>query len=121
MKIISTIEELRDQLRGQLRTAFCSDYGQPARRSFVINAFGFVVMATLLSHRSSSIVCSSARNEDFDKYPRTFEADVEKLEKEVCMCCLHQLKRPVPRNKNIALQPPDDLGGILEGEFRPGF
>jgi len=61
-------------------------------------------------------------NEDFDKYPRTFQADVEKLEKAgVYVLFAPSEKDLYPEPQEYRVQPPDDLGNILEGEFRPGF
>jgi pantoate--beta-alanine ligase len=61
-------------------------------------------------------------NEDFDKYPRTFQADVEKLEKEGVYVLFAPTEKDLyPEPQEYRVQPPDDLGNILEGEFRPGF
>jgi pantoate--beta-alanine ligase len=61
-------------------------------------------------------------NEDFDKYPRTFQADVEKLEKEGVYVLFAPTERDLyPEPQEYRVRPPDDLGNILEGEFRPGF
>lgn len=62
-------------------------------------------------------------NEDFDKYPRTLAADIEKLERErdVYVLFAPNEKEMYPEPQNFQIQPPADLGGILEGEFRPGF
>jgi pantoate--beta-alanine ligase len=61
-------------------------------------------------------------NEDFDKYPRTFQADVEKLEKEGVYVLFAPTERDLyPEPQEFRVRPPDDLGNTLEGEFRPGF
>jgi pantoate--beta-alanine ligase len=61
-------------------------------------------------------------NEDFDKYPRTFQADVEKLEKEGVYVLFAPTEKDLyPEPQEYRVQPPNDLGDILEGEFRPGF
>jgi pantoate--beta-alanine ligase len=61
-------------------------------------------------------------NEDFDKYPRTFQADVEKLEKEGVYILFAPTEKDLyPEPQEFRVRPPDDLGNILEGEFRPGF
>jgi pantoate--beta-alanine ligase len=61
-------------------------------------------------------------NEDFEKYPRTFEADVAKLEKEGVYVLFAPTEKDLyPEPQEYRVQPPDDLGSILEGEFRPGF
>src|SRR5690554_1097675 len=62
-------------------------------------------------------------NEDFAKYPRTLEADIEKLERErdVYVLFAPNEREMYPEPQSFQIQPPSDLGGILEGEFRPGF
>jgi pantoate--beta-alanine ligase len=121
MKIVSSIEELRDQLRGQLRTAFVPTMG---------NLHEGHLSLMRLAHRHGDPVVASifvnrlqfGPNEDFDKYPRSFEADVEKLEKEGVYVLFAPTERDLyPEPQEYRIQPPDDLGNILEGEFRPGF
>src|SRR3546814_4099816 len=62
-------------------------------------------------------------NEDFDQYPRTLATDIEKLERErdVYVLFAPNEREMYPEPQNFQVQPPSDLGGILEGEFRPGF
>lgn len=61
-------------------------------------------------------------NEDFDKYPRTMQEDAEKLEKEQVYVMFAPTERDLyPEPQDYRVKPPDDLGGTLEGEFRPGF
>ncbi|MGV3741929.1 MAG: pantoate--beta-alanine ligase [Burkholderiaceae bacterium] len=121
MKIISCIEELRDQLRGQLRTAFVPTMG---------NLHEGHLSLMRLAHRHGDPVVASifvnrlqfGPNEDFDKYPRTFQADVEKLEKEGVYVLFAPTEKDLyPEPQEYRIRPPDDLGNILEGEFRPGF
>src|SRR3546814_19423360 len=62
-------------------------------------------------------------NEDFDRYPRTLAADIEKLERErdVYVLFAPNAREMYPETQNFRIKPPSDLGGILDGEFRPGF
>jgi len=62
-------------------------------------------------------------NEDFDRYPRTLEADIEKLEnaRDVYVLFAPDEREMYPEPQGFQIQPPADLGGTLEGEFRPGF
>ena len=121
MKIISSIEELRDQLRGQLRTAFVPTMGNLHE--------GHLSLMRLAKKHGDPIVASIfvnrlqfGPNEDFDKYPRTFQADVEKLEKEGVYVLFAPTEKDLyPEPQEYRVRPPDDLGNILEGEFRPGF
>ncbi len=59
--------------------------------------------------------------EDFDKYPRTFAADCEKL----VAAGVDHLFAPseeelYPEPQRYVIEPPVDHANILEGEFRPG-
>jgi pantoate--beta-alanine ligase len=121
MKIISSIDELRDQMRGQLRTAFVPTMGNlhEGHLSLLRRArkHGDPVVASIFVNR-----LQFGPNEDFDKYPRTFQADVEKLEKEGVYVLFAPTERDMyPEPQEYRVRPPDDLGNILEGEFRPGF
>lgn len=121
MKIISSIVELRDQLRGQLRTAFVPTMGNLHEGHLSLmrlaRKHGDPVVASIFVNR-----LQFGPNEDFDKYPRTFQADVEKLEKEgVYVLFAPTEKDMYPEPQEYRVRPPNDLGNILEGEFRPGF
>ncbi|MBM3364943.1 MAG: pantoate--beta-alanine ligase [Betaproteobacteria bacterium] len=121
MKIISSIAELHDQLRGQLRTSFVPTMGNlhDGHLSLMRLArkHGDPVVASIFVNR-----LQFGPNEDFDKYPRTFAADVEKLEKEGLYVLFAPTEKDIyPEPQEFRIQPPDDLGNILEGHFRPGF
>ena len=121
MKIITSIDELRDQLRGQLRTAFVPTMGNLHEGHLSLmrlaRRHGDPVVASIFVNR-----LQFGPNEDFDKYPRTLQADVEKLEKEgVYVLFAPTEKELYPEPQEYRVRPPDDLGNILEGEFRPGF
>jgi pantoate--beta-alanine ligase len=61
-------------------------------------------------------------NEDFDSYPRTMQADIDKLEKEGVYILFAPTERDLyPQPQEYRVDPPQQLGDILEGEFRPGF
>jgi pantoate--beta-alanine ligase len=121
MKIVSTIEELRDQLRGQLRTAFVPTLGNLHE--------GHLSLMRLARRHGDPIVASIfvnrlqfGPNDDFDKYPRTLQSDAEKLEKEgVYVLFAPSEQELYPEPQEFRVRPPDDLGNMLEGEFRPGF
>ncbi len=121
MKIISSIAELRDQLRGQLRTAFVPTMGNLHEGHLSLmrlaRKHGDPVVASIFVNRMQF-----GPNEDFDKYPRTFAADIEKLEKEGVYVLFAPTEKDIyPEPQEFRIQPPNDLGNILEGEFRPGF
>jgi len=121
MKIITSIEELRDQLSGQLRTAFVPTMGNLHD--------GHLSLMRLARKHGDPVVASIfvnplqfGPNEDFEKYPRTFQADVEKLEKEgVYVLFAPTVKELYPEPQEFRVNPPAWLGDTLEGEFRPGF
>ncbi|TDK64483.1 pantoate--beta-alanine ligase [Sapientia aquatica] len=121
MKIVTSIEELRDQLSGQLRTAFVPTMGNLHEGHLSLmrlaRRHGDPVVASIFVNR-----LQFGPNEDFDKYPRTFQADVEKLEKEGVYVLFAPTEKDLyPEPQEYRVQPPSGLGNILEGEFRPGF
>ncbi|HAT29866.1 MAG TPA: pantoate--beta-alanine ligase [Janthinobacterium sp.] len=121
MKIISSIEELRDQLSGQLRTAFVPTMGNLHEGHLSLmrlaRKHGDPVVASIFVNR-----LQFGPNEDFEKYPRTFQDDVAKLEKEGVYVLFAPTERDLyPEPQEFRVRPPDDLGNTLEGEFRPGF
>ncbi len=121
MKIISSIADLRDQLRGQNRIAFVPTMGNLHE--------GHLSLMRLAQRHGDPVVASIfvnrlqfGPNEDFDKYPRTMERDIAMLEKEGVYVLFAPTEKdlyPVPQDFRVT--PPGDLGDILEGEFRPGF
>ena len=122
MKVVHTIEELRDQLRGQLRVAFVPTMGNLHAGHLALmkmaRQHGDPVVASIFVNR-----LQFAPGEDFERYPRTLASDVEKLERErdVYVLFAPDEREMYPEPQNYRVQPPTDLGDILEGEFRPGF
>src|ERR1700761_454209 len=121
MKVISSIHELRDQLRGQNRVAFVPTMGNlhDGHLSLMRLArqHGDPVVASIFVNR-----LQFGPNEDFDKYPRTMDADIEKLQSENVYVLFAPTERDLyPQPQEYRVHPPADLGDILEGEFRPGF
>ncbi len=121
MKVISTIQELRDQLRGQNRTAFVPTMGNLHEGHLSLmrlaRQHGDPVVASIFVNR-----LQFGPNEDFDKYPRTLQDDIEKLQSENVYVLFAPTERDLyPEPQEYRVQPPHDLGDILEGEFRPGF
>ena len=121
MKIVHTIAELRAQLRGQLRTAFVPTMGNlhDGHLSLMRVAAknGDPVVASIFVNR-----LQFAPHEDFDRYPRTLQEDAKKLEAEgVYVLFAPDEKELYPEPQEFRVHPPENLGDILEGEFRPGF
>jgi len=121
MKIVTDIQELRDQLRGQNRASFVPTMGNLHEGHLslmrIARQHGDPVIASIFVNR-----LQFGPHEDFDQYPRTLEADAEKLEKEgvyVLFAPTEKVLYPEPQEYRV--DPPKQLGDILEGEFRPGF
>ncbi|WP_447922151.1 pantoate--beta-alanine ligase [Achromobacter aegrifaciens] len=122
MKVVHTIQELRDHLRGQNRVSFVPTMGNLHEGHLSLmklaRQHGDPVVASIFVNR-----LQFGPNEDFDQYPRTLAADIEKLERErdVYVLFAPNEREMYPEPQSFRVQPPDDLGDILEGEFRPGF
>lgn len=121
MKIITTIDALRQELRGQLNTAFVPTMGNLHEGHMslmrIAKEYGAPVVASIFVNR-----LQFAPNEDFDQYPRTLEEDVAKLENVgVDYLFAPSEKELYPEPQVFTIQTPDGLGNILEGEYRPGF
>jgi pantoate--beta-alanine ligase len=122
LKVVHTIQELRDQLRGQNRVSFVPTMGNLHE--------GHLALMKLARQHGDPVVASIFVNrlqfgpaEDFDRYPRTLADDIDKLERErdVYVLFAPDEREMYPEPQNYRVRPPDDLGDILEGEFRPGF
>jgi pantoate--beta-alanine ligase len=121
MKIISDIQELRDQLRGQNRASFVPTMGNLHEGHLslmrIARQHGDPVIASIFVNR-----LQFGPNDDFDSYPRTLDADIEKLEKEGVYVLFAPTEKVLyPQPQEYRVDPPSQLGDILEGEFRPGF
>ena len=121
MKIISDINELRDHLRGQNRASFVPTMGNLHEGHLSLmrlaRQYGDPVVASIFVNR-----LQFGPNEDFDSYPRTMQADIDKLEKEGVYILFAPTERDLyPQPQEYRVDPPQQLGDILEGEFRPGF
>jgi len=121
MKIISDINELRDHLRGQNRASFVPTMGNLHEGHLSLmrlaRQHGDPVVASIFVNR-----LQFGPNEDFDNYPRTMQADIDKLAKEGVYILFAPTERDLyPQPQEYRVDPPQQLGDILEGEFRPGF
>ena len=121
MRIISDIHDLRAQMSGQNRVAFVPTMGNLHAGHLslmkIAAVYGDPVVASIFVNR-----LQFGPNEDFDKYPRTMQSDVDKLEAEhVYVLFAPSEKDLYPEPQEYRVLPPTQLGDILEGEFRPGF
>src|ERR1700757_580871 len=120
MKVVRTIEELRDQLHGQNRIAFVPTMGNlhAAHLSLMELArrHGDAVVTSIFVNR-----LQFGPNEDFDRYPRTLEADKLGLEREGCDVLFAPFEAEMYQTPQVYRVQPAPLADELEGAFRPGF
>lgn len=121
MKIVTTIADLRAQLRGQLRTAFVPTMGSLHEGHLslmrIAARHGDPVVASIFVNR-----LQFGPNEDFDRYPRQLRQDAARLEAEGVYVLFAPDEREIyPVPQEFQVRAPTQLGDILEGEFRPGF
>ena len=119
MLIHSSIPDLRAALKNRGRIVFVPTMGNlhDGHLSLMQQARGLgdTVVASIFVNR-----LQFGPNEDFDKYPRTFADDCEKLR----VAGVAHLFAPTeadlyPEPQQYLVDPPD-IQNLLEGEFRPG-
>jgi len=120
MQIHETIAGLRAALKVSGRIALVPTMGNLHE--------GHIALMTQARSHADTVVATIFVNrlqfrpgEDFDKYPRTFQADCEKL----AAAGVDHLFAPgeaemYPRPQGYHVVPPSEQDSILEGEFRPG-
>lgn len=119
MQIYSSIPEIRTALRDRGRIAFVPTMGNlhDGHVSLMLQAkkLGDCVVASVFVNR-----LQFGPNEDFEKYPRTFAADCDRLREagvDVLFAPTEQDLYPEPQQY---LVDPPDIQNQLEGEVRPG-
>jgi pantoate--beta-alanine ligase len=119
MQIHSSIAALRAALKGRGRVVFVPTMGNLHAGHISLmeqaRAHGDTVVASIFVNR-----LQFGPNEDFDKYPRTFQADCDKL----AAAGVDVLFAPTeadlyPEPQEYVVEPPA-IQNILDGEFRPG-
>jgi len=121
MHIVHTIADLRDALSGFKRPAFVPTMGNlhDGHIALVRQAkpLGDVTVSSIFVNR-----LQFAPNEDFDSYPRTLDADAQRLREAGCNVLFAPREQELyPQPQTYRVHPGSDLGDILEGHFRPGF
>ncbi len=118
MQIISTIQQLRDRLKSEPSVAFVPTMGNLHE--------GHVALARQAREHGRCVVASIFVNpiqfgpgEDFDKYPRTLEADCAKLEDLADVVFAPTVDELYPEPQQVFVEPPP-VAGELCGAFRPG-
>ncbi len=119
MQIHSAIADLRAALQGRGRVVFVPTMGNLHAGHISLmeqaRAHGDTVVASIFVNR-----LQFGPNEDFDKYPRTFQADCDKL----AAAGVDVLFAPTeadlyPEPQEYTVEPPA-IQHQLDGEFRPG-
>lgn len=121
MQVVHTISELRRVLEANRKPAFVPTMGNLHEGHLALvrkaKPLGDVTVASIFVNRLQFLP-----HEDFDSYPRTFQADCEKLRLAGCDVVFAPDERELyPEPQVYKVQPPAALADILEGEFRPGF
>lgn len=121
MKIIKTISELRAYLGNFKRPAFVPTMGNlhAGHLALVRQAkpLGDVLVVSIFVNRLQFLP-----HEDFDTYPRTWQADCQALEQAGCDVVFAPSEQELyPEPQSFKVHPPAELADILEGHFRPGF
>lgn len=120
MQIHETIAGLRAALKSAGRVALVPTMGNLHEGHIALmkqaRSHGDTVVATVFVNR-----LQFRPGEDFEKYPRTFQADCEKL----AAAGVDHLFAPdeaemYPRPQGYHVVPPAEHDNTLEGEFRPG-
>jgi len=121
MKIITTITELRTHLAQFKRPAFVPTMGNLHEGHLALvrqaKPLGDAVVVSIFVNRLQFLP-----HEDFDTYPRTWEADCQALEAAGCDVLFAPTEKELyPQPQGFTISPPTELANILEGHFRPGF
>lgn len=121
MQIVRTASELHAALGANRSAAFVPTMGNLHEGHLSLmrlgKAVGRPLVASIFVNR-----LQFAPHEDFASYPRTFEADCDKLRSVDCDLLFAPDERELyPVEQAFRVSTPHGLGDILEGEFRPGF
>ncbi|WP_295850206.1 pantoate--beta-alanine ligase [uncultured Xylophilus sp.] len=121
MHIVHSIADLRAALADRRRPAFVPTMGNlhDGHLALVRQAkpLGDVTVASIFVNRLQFLP-----HEDFDSYPRTWEADCDKLRGAGCDLLFAPREADLyPAPQTFRVHPDPALADILEGYFRPGF
>jgi len=118
MQIISTIAELRARLTNERAISFVPTMGNLHE--------GHLNLMRLAREHGSCVVASIfvnplqfGPNEDFDKYPRTLEADCAKLQGLADVVFAPSVNEMYPMQQTVFVEPPA-IANELDGASRPG-
>ncbi len=118
MQIISTVADLRARLRSESAIAFVPTMGNLHE--------GHLDLMRLAREQGSCVVASIFVNplqfspsEDFDRYPRTLEADCDQLQGLADVVFAPSVNEMVPAQQTVFVEPPT-IANELDGASRPG-
>lgn len=118
MQLVHSVSELRARLAGEQLIAFVPTMGNLHE--------GHIELVRIARQRGSCVVVSIfvnpiqfGPNEDFDKYPRTLDADCAKLQGLADVVFAPAVEEMYPEKQTIFVEPPP-ISRELCGEFRPG-
>jgi pantoate--beta-alanine ligase len=118
MQLIHSVPELRARLAMEKSIAFVPTMGNLHE--------GHIELARIARENASCVVVSIfvnpiqfGPNEDFDKYPRTLEADCAKLQGLADVVFAPTVGEMYPEKQTMFVEPPP-IAKELCGEFRPG-
>lgn len=121
MKIIHTIAELRAHLTAYRRPAFVPTMGNLHEGHLALlrqaKPLGDVLVASIFVNRLQFLP-----HEDFDAYPRSWQADCQALQREGCDVLFAPAEHDLyPQAQTFRMRAPSALAEPLEGQFRPDF
>ena len=121
MLIARSIADLRQALAPYRRPAFVPTMGNLHEGHIALvrqaQPLGDVTVASIFVNRLQFLP-----HEDFDSYPRTWEADCAKLQAAGCDVLFAPREADLyPEPQTFKVHPDPQLAHMLEGHFRPGF
>ena len=121
MHIVHTIPDLRAALAAYQHPAFVPTMGNLHEGHLALvrqaQPLGDATVASIFVNRLQFLP-----HEDFDSYPRTWEADCAKLQAAGCDVLFAPREADLyPEPQTFKVHPDPVLADMLEGHFRPGF
>jgi pantoate--beta-alanine ligase len=119
MEVVRTILELRQRLKPQAQVACVPTMGNihdgHLRLVKIARECAPFTVTTIFVNR-----LQFGQGEDFEKYPRTFQEDCEKLEAAGCDLVFHPDEKQMYPEPQVFMVDPPSIANKLEGRFRKG-
>jgi pantoate--beta-alanine ligase len=121
MRVAHTVEELAACVGRHDRPAFVPTMGNLHQGHIALvqqaKGLGGITVASVFVNRLQFLP-----HEDFENYPRTWEADLSALQAAGCDVVFAPTEGELyPEPQTCKVHPAEEIADILEGEFRPGF